>query len=251
MFAAWKCSSLVASMAFVACYLLRARWLCLPATWLNVGEAPQTADYVLILDGDRITRPPVAAALYQVGFTKKILVSQVEPVSAADGQRELSEDRENDICRELLREGVPAADIRMVGNHNQSTYDEARALADYLPPDSQATVIVVTNDHHTRRARWIFRQVPGPRRVRISFVAAPNKEVSAERWWQSAAGRRRVFDEHLKFAYYFVRYGRAAYLAVGLAAALPLTLLRRRATRNQRVEPVPSFAPLREYRAAG
>lgn len=248
MFAAREWHGVMILVAIAAGYFFRARWLCLPATWLNVGEAPQPADYILILDGDRIARPPVAVALYRAGLAKKILVSQVDRVPARDVQHTLPANHE--ICRELLRQGIPAEDIRMVGNHNQSTYDEARALAEYLPPDSQASVIVVTNDYHTRRVHWIFNQLLGPRGVRLSAVSAHTKDFIAERWWETEAGRHRVVDENLKLGYYLVRYGRVAALATGVVATLPLLLLQRQPSRRRRDEPAASLTPLGEYRSA-
>lgn len=242
----WKC--LLAGCAIGACYLFRAQWLSLPATWLDVADSPRPADFAFVLDGDREVRPPLAAELYKAGFVKKILVSQVDDVLSADGRPTPRAARDNEIWRDLRRRGVPAADIQMVGNHNQSTYDEARALSNYLPAHRPVSVILVTNDYHTRRTRWIFGQVLGPH-VRLSLAAAPSKEFAAERWWENSFGRRQIFDENLKFAYYFLRYGRAGHLALAIGIALSPLLLRRRVDRIH-PDAAPSIIPLPSHRAA-
>ena len=44
------------------------------ARWLDVGEPPRRADYVMLLGGDKETRPFVAAALVSEGWARRVLV---------------------------------------------------------------------------------------------------------------------------------------------------------------------------------
>lgn len=87
--------------------------------------------------------------------------------------------------RVLLKRGVAAADVAILPAAAASTYDEAVALAAFLQKRPNASVIVVTNDCHTRRSRWVFTRVLGEHAGQVSFVSAPTDEFPMDRWWRS------------------------------------------------------------------
>lgn len=155
--------------------------------WLNVGECLRVpVDYVYVLGGDANTRPFLAAAIYRAGYAKEVLIPQsLEPVEADDAILPSEEDLIQSV---LVRRGVPQTSIRRLDGAVASTRDEAQALADFLADQPEATVAIVTNDFHTRRARLLFRRgLPGsPDRLHI--VAAPRDGFGPANWWRFKDG---------------------------------------------------------------
>jgi uncharacterized SAM-binding protein YcdF (DUF218 family) len=172
------------------------------ARWLDVGDRPRPGDYVMILGGDHKFRPEVAATLVQAGLARQVLLPGARP-DAADALP--YHERVRSV---LMHEGVAGDDILILDKPVASTYDEAEALAAFLQARPGARVTVVTSGYHTRRARWIFSQVLGPRQDCVSFVSAPADWATPDTWWQAGSGRETIFWEYAKMAFYVLRYGR-------------------------------------------
>ena len=214
------CVILAACLAAGA-WSAHARILPWAARWLDVGQTPRKSDYVLALGGDPGVRPFVTLAILQAGFAKQILVSQVLPLP------EGLFPPDHELCVRAYRAaGVLSKQMIPLGRANQATYDEARALAEFLASRPDARVLVVTSAFHTRRARWIFRQVLGARAASVCWVATPSELYQAENWWRTREGLAFVPAENLRFLYYLWRYSAAVRVAVvaGCAAALTLGL---------------------------
>ncbi len=104
--------------------------------------------------------------------------------------------------------GVPEEAIAIDDTTVISTYDEAVLLKKYIEahPGTIHSIIVVTDAYHTRRARWIYQKVLGDE---INILMAPvpfDKTSLSKSWWSNAESRKFVFNEHLKFIYYLLRY---------------------------------------------
>jgi uncharacterized SAM-binding protein YcdF (DUF218 family) len=188
--------------------------------WLDVGQQPRRAEYVMVLTGDETTRPFVAAVLAKAKLAPHVLITEVaqtpqEIDSAAMPYHELN-------CQVLMKRGLARSDITILQPAAKTTYDEARALAGFLRDRPHARVLVVTNDYHTRRSRWIFGRVLGPRAAQLSFVSAPSDGFRGDYWWQDEAGFVTILTEYLKLAFYVVYYG---YVGDWLAACGGLALV--------------------------
>ena len=179
------------------------------ASWLDVGEAPRRADYVMVLNGGEDTRPFAAAALVTAGWAPRVLVTKTAPTPGViDGILPAYHEINR---RVFLKRGVPAANITILPGAATTTYDEAKALAAFLQDRPDARVLVVTNDCHTRRSRWVFARVLGERAGQVSFVSAPTDEFPMDRWWQSQLGLLAVATEYPKLAFYAAIYGCLGY----------------------------------------
>lgn len=175
------------------------------ALWLDVGERPRPADYVMVMPGDEETRPFIAAGMVRRGLARAVLVP-----TTADGP--LTEDgiaRPNhELIRQILNvRGVDDERIVFLGRQSSSSWDDAEALAEFLASRPGSTVAVVTSDYHTRRSRWVFRRVLRDQANRLFFVSAPSDYFSPHDWWLSKSGLRTYAAEYSKFAVYLVQYG--------------------------------------------
>ncbi len=168
--------------------------------FLDASTPPHPVDDIMVLGGGADTRPFVAAALYKAGYAKRILLPAVKqsPKSGAEaGPSETAVMR-----RVLLLRGVPSEAIVELPGEVDSTEDEARSLKRYLDERSERTVAIVTNDYHTRRARWVFRTELG--RPDLSVFAAPTDDFDANNWWRSEVGFTLYATEYLKLGRYLV-----------------------------------------------
>ena len=193
------------------------------AYWLDVGELPRQADYILVLAGQEDCRPLAGAVLYQAGLGARVLVTE----EAADCNEGPGLPPPGHVIsrRMLVRCGVRQRDILMIGSDCESTFDEAQALAELLDGQPQARVLVVTSDYHARRARWIIRRVLGERAQQVSFVSAPTDTIATDQWWQREEGFLIITGEYLKLAFYGLRYGHAGYWVAGVASMLLLVVV--------------------------
>ena len=205
------------------------------ARWIDVGASPQRADYVMVLNGGEETRPFVAAALIKAGFARQVLVAEtaVSP-SAADGIVPACHEINHQV---LLKRGVPESDITILPGAAATTFDEATALAVFLAERPHARVLVVTNDFHSRRSRWIFARTLGDRAEQVGFVSAPTDELRMDCWWQDDEGFVTIVSEYFKLAFYVVRYGHFGYW---LAACILLVLVGRWIRRRESASLLPA-----------
>lgn len=197
---------LVMGILLLAAFLFRRPLLTAAASGWVVSDSPQSAAAILVLGGDVDSRPFTAARLYKEGYAPKILLTQVKPsATEALGLRK----RETEIAREvLLKEGVPAAAIELIGQDVSSTFDEVNAVLTWLktnaaPSDSE--IMIPTGSFCTRRTRWIFeKKLAGAAVPRI--IEIPSRTYSAENWWEHEAGLIDFQNEVIKHLYYRFKY---------------------------------------------
>ena len=185
-----------------------------------MGGPPQKSDAVVLLTGGMNTRPFVAAALVQGGWAPKILVNTV-----ADHPNQVSgavPPSFEIIAKVLAYGGVPPDRVVRLDSAVKTTFDEAKAVADYLAGHPVKRLMIVTDGPHTRRARWIFQRILADPPVEIAMVSAPVDEFDNENWWRSEEGFIFVVSEYFKLFYYGLRYGWLGYEILGVAAVMIL-----------------------------
>jgi len=194
---------LVLAFSLSIAYVTREHTLPRIGSWLNVGEDPQSSDYVMLLNGDHETRPFAVADLYRQGKADKILITSVK-----ETQRSSSKPREHQVTRAILTHcGVADSDIEFIDSECGTTFDEALTLKRFLREHPDATVSVVTNEYHTRRSRWTFGNVLGVEMSQVRFVSAKNDWFDSTNWWKHEDGFVWYMSEFFKFPFYWIRYG--------------------------------------------
>jgi uncharacterized SAM-binding protein YcdF (DUF218 family) len=185
---------------------------------LDVGEKPQAVDVVMILPGDFNTRPFVAAALFKAGLARMVVTARNRPT--VDVQTGVSLPQDEITRRVVVARGVPADRFLVLSMETTSTFDDAKALAAFVDAKKVASVAVVTNDYHTRRASWVFHQVLQDRDVKIHFVSAPTDGFSADNWWQVDNGFLSYANEYAKLFFYLFYYGQGGMWVAGVCIML-------------------------------
>ena len=169
---------------FCGCVMRRAVFRSWPHSCDSSGRAwivedpLERADAIIVLSDDNFyaDRATHAADLYRHGMAP-IVVASGRRLRPYAGIAELME-------HDLIERGVPKDKIVRVSHNAENTREEAQVLAQQALERKWRSVIVVTSNYHTRRARYIFLHVfPSQTVVRVS--GAHDGDFDPEHWWQS------------------------------------------------------------------
>ncbi len=167
-------------------------WLPPFAAYLDVGEPPRKADFIVVLGGGDGNRAFSAIDLYHQGLAPMLLVSGL-----GKGLR---------LDRSIMAQAGVSPSVMIINDHPYTTWDEAQQVLGLLHAQNAHSALIVTDAYHTRRARATYEQLPASRDIDLTFVDSSDAFVYRE-WWQDADGRAAVLSEYVKMVYYFVRYG--------------------------------------------
>jgi uncharacterized SAM-binding protein YcdF (DUF218 family) len=174
-------------------YLVRAPILRSIGEGWVVEDPLERSDALIILSDDNFyaDRATRAADLYRHGMAPEIVASgrRLRPFA---GIAEL-------MVHDLLERGVPKDKIEAFPQDADNTREEAQALAQLVARKKWRSVIVVTSNFHTRRARYIFHRV-FPSTVRVRIASARDGDFDPEQWWQHRISIKRLTTEMAGFA---------------------------------------------------
>ncbi len=199
---------IILSLMIAIPFSTRWAWLPLVARVLVSSDAPEPSDVIVILSGGIPMRNKKAANLYQQGFAPKIVTfgsdydNHLFPLL---GYR-ITSAKLNALVLTKYRH-IPDSAIIAIEEPVEGTYDEAKALRRYIEKkESFKSIIIVTSGFHSKRAKWIFKKVFKGMNVHISAIEAPHQFFDANDWWLCEDGLITVFNEYMKFLYYFFKY---------------------------------------------
>jgi uncharacterized SAM-binding protein YcdF (DUF218 family) len=168
--------------------------------FLIVQDRLQPADVIHVISGlDHRTH--YAIQLYKQGYGTYLFFTggwcaEIQGVHA---------DRST---QQSIEQGIPADAIGADAYQVTSTYQEAQRLKLWIDQSHTPihSVIIVSDPHHMRRARWAYQQVLG-KNVKLIMAPVPFEQTPyQQRWWKDAASRSMVRDEYVKTIYYYARY---------------------------------------------
>jgi uncharacterized SAM-binding protein YcdF (DUF218 family) len=171
--------------------------------WI-VSDSIVPADAIAVLGGGLETRPFAAADLYKKGMARQILISAIRPSPAE--KLEIVPSHVDLNRAVLLKLGVPPEAILSFGTDVSSTYEEARALAEWARTNGVRSVIVPTEIFSSRRVRWILDKQLGSIGTRIEVQALAPLEYDVDNWWRHEAGVIAFQNEVIKYLYYRAKY---------------------------------------------
>ncbi len=174
-------SSLFALVAVI--FLLAVLYLARHPIFRLVGEGwvvedtLDRSDAILVLSDDNFyaDRATRASQVYRQGLAPVVVASgrRLRPYA---GIAELIE-------HDLIERGVPKDKILRVAHDADNTREEAITLALVAKQKKWRSIIVVTSNFHTRRARYIFTHV-FPKDTKVRITGARDGDFDPERWWE-------------------------------------------------------------------
>ena len=153
-----------------------------------VEDTLDRSDAILVLSDDNFyaDRATRASQVYR---------QNLGPIVVASGRRlrpyaGIAELMEHD----LIERGVPKDKILRIAHDSDNTREEAQALAQVAKQKKWRSVIVVTSNYHTRRARYIFSHI-FPEDVKIRITGAHDDNFDPERWWEKRISVKELVRE--------------------------------------------------------
>ena len=165
---------------------------------LTAVDALPQADAIVVLGGD-VNRVQHAVDLFNEGYAPVVVFSggTLKDAGLACSSAQLS----LEAAQEL---GLPT-EATIIASGAHSTYEEAGNLGRLSQQHRWHSLIMVTDLFHTRRAGRTFRTLLPHTTIYLS--AAPDPNIDASRWWQTEEGLVSVFNEVIKLAFYWAKYG--------------------------------------------
>jgi uncharacterized SAM-binding protein YcdF (DUF218 family) len=158
-------------------YLVRRPILRLAAESWIVEDPLDKADALIVLGDDNFyaDRATRGAQLFREGKAP-VIVASGRRLRPNAGIAELME-------HDLVERGVPRDKIVRFVHDADSTLEEAQGLARLAKERKWHSVIVVTSNFHTRRARYIFQRV-FPQGIEVWVASARDGDFDPEHWWE-------------------------------------------------------------------
>ena len=177
--------------------------------WLVVSDAPKSSDAIVVLNTGVEIYPRLiqAAVLYNEGYADKIIING---------------NRKTDVLRDLERKGfqgccawyedsirildllgVPRDKIIPVSAEDAyDTISEAEVVGKEIIEAGFARIILATSKYHTRRARFIWKEMY-ENQMEVSAVAAISDIYNPRGWWREGKQIRWVLAEYGAWIYYY------------------------------------------------
>ena len=156
-------------------------------SWI-VEDPLGKADALVVLSDDNFyaDRATRAAELLREGKAPLIVASgrRLRPNA---GIAELME-------HDLIERGVPKEKILRLPQDSDSTKEEAEGVLKLAKEKKWHSLIVVTSNYHTRRARYIFRRV-FPQGMEVSVASARDGDFDPQHWWEKRQSTKKLIRE--------------------------------------------------------
>ena len=169
-------------------YLVRRPLLRFAAeTWI-VEDPLEKADALIVLGDDNFyaDRSTRGAQLFREGKAP-VIVASGRRLRPNAGIAELME-------HDLIERGVPRDRIVRFVHDAYGTLEVAQALTRLVKERKWHSVIVVTSNFHTRRARYVFLHV-FPESVEVRIASASDGDFDPQHWWEKHKSMKELTQE--------------------------------------------------------
>jgi uncharacterized SAM-binding protein YcdF (DUF218 family) len=158
-----------------------------------IVNAPLKSDVIVVLAGETEKRPARGVELLRQGAARRLILD-VPAQANIFGANEL------DIAQRYIQTLPEAQSISVCPIYGLSTKDEAKDVSRCLSDNRPRDVLLVTSDHHTRRALITFqKEVP---QYRYSVAASFDSSQFGTQWWRHREWAKTNLDEWLRLAWW-------------------------------------------------
>jgi uncharacterized SAM-binding protein YcdF (DUF218 family) len=169
-----------------------------------VEDPLQKSDAIIMLSDDNFyaDRATRAAELFRQNFAPVVVASGIRLRPNASIAELMTHD--------LIERGVPKENILPFPQDADNTREEAEALKKLVQQKKWKSVIVVTSNYHTRRARYIFRKIFA-NIATVRVASARDGDFDPANWYEHRKAVKRFVHEAAGFvlAWWEVRGARA------------------------------------------
>lgn len=165
--------------------------------YLIVADSLEKSEAVVVLSGGGNPRLEEAGRLYKEGLADKFILTETGNKIAGYNQ-----DYSFYETLKILNMDIPPTAIYITEEHAIDTYAEAVAVLDLMKKHHFRSCIIVTDPHHTRRARLIFRDVFAGSDIIVRFWPATNHWYRSDTWFLSPSGWFATVSEYTGLVVY-------------------------------------------------
>ena len=167
-------------------------WVRHAARWLVIDD-PQKADAVLVLGGETNYRPARGLQLLSQGYASKLVLDVPE-------RDRVYQWTEIELAEQWVKSLPQAPQVIICPVRGLSTRDEVREAGRCLKPVGVNSVLLVTSDFDSRRARSIFRrEFPG---MNVSVAAVYDPAEFGFPWWKHREWAKNTFYEWMRLSWW-------------------------------------------------
>jgi uncharacterized SAM-binding protein YcdF (DUF218 family) len=173
-------------------YLARHPLLRYAGESLVVEDPLQKSDAIIMLSDDNFyaDRATRAAELFRQNFAPVVVASGIRLRPNASIAELMTHD--------LIERGVPKENILPFPQDADNTREEAEALKKLVQQKKWKSVIVVTSNYHTRRARYIFRKIFA-NIATVRVASARDGDFDPANWYEHRKAVKRFAHEAAGF----------------------------------------------------
>ncbi len=195
--------SLIVFILLICCIIIwYPRILTGYAGFFTIHNATKGAEAILVLSGNIETRLPCAIKLHKDGYASQILFTETKAPHPLINAIGCDEKTMAEAIAEQMKVNVPITLVPSLKGGATSTFDEAYDMREYCLQHSFRHIIIVTDNHHTRRALYAFKKVFQETTVLVESMGTPNSVFNEQNWWQSDRGISAYSLELIKYAVY-------------------------------------------------
>lgn len=177
----------------IACpFVLVLLLLATSGSFLVVNQ-PEKSDVILVLAGETDKRAARGLALLRENYAPKMLLD-VPALEKVYNQNLI------DVARNYVRTLPERQSIAICPIFGLSTKTETKDVVDCLQPQPVHSLLLVTSDYHSRRARMIFRrELSG---FKISVAASSDPQTFGAAWWKHRQWAKINLEEWLRLIWW-------------------------------------------------
>lgn len=168
--------------------------------WLVSEDPLHKAAAIAVLSGRMPGRALEAARVYKQGYAREVwLTYSTEPGATLEKLSVTYIGEEVYDRQVLVHEGVPENAIRVLEPPIVNTVDEMRTIGEALRNENLRTVIIVTSQFHTRRARTLWKRISAQDGEAI-IHGVSDDPCDPVHWWRNTSDALDVVREVLGLA---------------------------------------------------
>jgi len=176
----------------LALYVFSTQLLAAAANFLIEDDGPRKAEAIVVLGGDAYgDRTLKGAQLAKEGYAPFVIVSGLPNLIGSASSEEIQFAEQHGYPSSLFHEvDLPA--------YAESTRTEVDFLGKYLSARGIKSILLVTSNFHTRRAKKLWRRENPTIAVAVVPSVDPYGYFTPQTWWKTRPGQKLFLMEWLK-----------------------------------------------------
>ena len=163
-------------------------------------DSLKNSEALVILSGGGEERLEAGASLYHAGKARRIILTETDEFQPGTSTPITSINHDSLASRY----GIEKARIFTTRKTSSSTYEEAQAVLILMKQKEWKSLVIVTDNFHSRRTGMIFEKIFKGSGISLSVqpVDVPGYWYIPLKWWMNSESRQETLFEYIKIFYF-------------------------------------------------